>query len=110
MPADPEPADPAVATDADLARHAGRYERTSRRFDVSVRDGLLRIVMTTTGNLAALTDAEPEQLVLYPADSSGVNFVCRSRDEDPWIPLSFSRLPDGTPYVFMSGRVTLRTG
>jgi CubicO group peptidase (beta-lactamase class C family) len=110
MPADPEPADPAVATDADLARHAGRYERTSRRFDVSVRDGLLCIVMTTTGSLAVLTNAEPEELVLYPADSSGVNFVCRSRDEDPWTPLSFSRLPDGTPYVFMSGRVTLRTG
>jgi CubicO group peptidase (beta-lactamase class C family) len=108
MPADPEPADPTVVTDADLARHAGRYERTSRRFDVSVRDGLLRIVMTTTGNLAALTDAEPEELVLYPADSSGVNFVCRSRDEDPWSALSFARLPDGTPYVFMSGRVTPR--
>jgi CubicO group peptidase (beta-lactamase class C family) len=110
MPADPEPADPAVVTDADLARHAGRYERTSRRFDISVRDGLLRIVMTTTGSLAVLTDAEPEELVLYPADSSGVNFVCRSRDEDPWTPLSFARLPDGTPYVFMSGRVTPRAG
>lgn len=39
----------------DLERYADRYERTSRRFDVSVRDGQLRIVLTVTGNLAALT-------------------------------------------------------
>jgi hypothetical protein len=75
---------------------------------VSVCDGLLRIVITTTGDLATLTDAEPEELVLYPADSSGANFLCRSQDDDPWTPLSFARLPDGTPYVFMSGRVTPR--
>ena len=108
MPADPEPADSVRLADEDLGRHAGRYERTSRRFDVSVRDGLLRIVITTTGDLATLTDAEPEELVLYPADSSGANFLCRSQDDDPWTPLSFARLPDGTPYVFMSGRVTPR--
>ncbi len=110
MPADPEPAEPDRVTDADLSRHAGRYERASRRFDVSVRDGLLRVVITTTGDLAALTDAEPEELALYPADSSGANFVCRSQDDDPWAPLSFARLPGGTPYVFMSGRVTPRAG
>jgi CubicO group peptidase (beta-lactamase class C family) len=108
MPADPEPADSVRLADEDLGRHAGRYERTSRRFDVSVRDGRLRIVITTTGDLATLTDAEPEELVLYPADSSGANFLCRSQDDDPWTPLSFARLPDGTPYVFMSGRVTPR--
>jgi CubicO group peptidase (beta-lactamase class C family) len=108
MPADPEPADSVRLADEDLGRHGGRYERTSRRFDVSVRDGRLRIVITTTGDLATLTDAEPEELVLYPADSSGANFLCRSQDDDPWTPLSFARLPDGTPYVFMSGRVTPR--
>jgi CubicO group peptidase (beta-lactamase class C family) len=108
MPADPQPADSARLAGEDLGRHAGRYERASRRFDVSVRGGLLRIVITTTGDLAALTDAEPEELVLYPADSSGANFVCRSQDDDPWTPLSFARLPDGTSYVFMSGRVTPR--
>jgi hypothetical protein len=108
MPADPEPADSVRLADEDLSRPTGRYERTSRRFDVSVCDGLLRIVITTTGDLATLTDAEPEELVLYPADSSGANFLCRSQDDDPWTPLSFARLPDGTPYVFMSGRVTPR--
>ena len=92
----------------DLERYAGRYERTSRRFDVSVCDGKLRAVLTMTGNLAALTDSEPEELILHPADSSGTRFVVRSRDDEPWVPLSFGQLTDGTPYIYLSGRVTPR--
>ena len=101
---------PADAAIADLGRHAGHYERVSRQFDVSVRDGQLRMVLTMTGNLAALTASEPEDLLLHPADASGDRFVLRSRDDEPWIPLSFGRLGDGTPYIYLGGRVTLRTG
>ena len=96
---------------ADLERYAGHYERTSRRFDVSVRDGRLAMELTMTGNLAALVGAEPEDLLLYPAecaDSSGTRFVLRSRDDEPWAPVSFGQLADGTPYLYMSGRVALR--
>jgi hypothetical protein len=111
----PEPPRPVAAAlrdgaAADLERHAGHYERVSRQFDVSVRDGQLRMVLTMTGNLAALTASEPEDLLLHPADSSGNQFVLRSRDEDPWAPLSFGRLGDGTPYIYLGGRVTPRTG
>ena len=114
LPADPGPAD-ADPGGADpggpgLDQHAGRYERTSRRYDITVRDGRLHMVLTITGELAALTAAEPEQLVLFPADSSGANFVCRSRDDEPWVPLSFGELAGGTPHLFMSGRVTPRVG
>jgi len=109
LPADPGPAD-ADPGAAALERHAGRYERTSRRFELTVRGGRLHMVLTMTGELAALTDTEPEELVLYPADSSGANFVCRSRDDEPWAPLSFGELADGAPYLFMSGRVTPRVG
>jgi CubicO group peptidase (beta-lactamase class C family) len=109
LPADPGPAGSEPGGPG-LDRHAGRYERTSRRFDITVRDGRLHMVLTMTGELAALTAAEPEQLVLFPADSSGANFVCRSRDDEPWVPLSFGALADGTPYLFMSGRVTPRVG
>ncbi len=49
MPASPEPASGA---EVDLRRHTGRYERLSRRVDVSVRDGELRMLYTTTVNLA----------------------------------------------------------
>jgi len=106
----------------DLERYAGRYERISRQFDVSVRDGQLRMVLTMIGNLAVLTASEPEDLPLYPAgpldpggplepsDSPGTGFVVRSRDDEPWVPLSFSELGDGTPYIYLSGRVTPRVG
>ena len=107
----PEPAGtPGVA---DLERYAGHYERMSRQFDVSVRDGQLRMALTMTGNLAALVDAEPEDLLLYPAEatgSSGTRFVLRSGDDEPWAPVSFDRLADGTPYLYMSGRVAPRVG
>jgi CubicO group peptidase (beta-lactamase class C family) len=94
--------------DAGMKELAGRYERTSRRFDVSVRDGQLHVIITVTGNLADLVDSEPEELVLHPADTSGRRFVLRSRDDEPWAPLSFGQLPDGTPYIYMGSRVTLR--
>ena len=107
MPAAPHPAGDAAAA-LDLGRHVGRYERTSRRFDVSVRDGRLHLRLTATGDLAMLTEAQPEELVLYPADASGVNFVCRSRDDEPWIPVSFGQLTDRTRHLFAGGRVTPR--
>jgi CubicO group peptidase (beta-lactamase class C family) len=110
LPADPGPADGPAPAALGLERHAGRYERTSRRFDVSVRDGQLRMVATTTGELAAITDSQPEELILHPADSSGTNFVCRSHEDEPWTPLSFGRTADQSCYLFLGGRVTRRVG
>jgi CubicO group peptidase (beta-lactamase class C family) len=117
LPASPAPL--AAATDGtggadlagaglDLARHAGRYERTSRRFDVAVRDGHLQAVIATTGEIAAVRDSEPERLDLYPADTTGDLFVCRSHEDESWTPVSFGRLADDTPYVYAGGRITLR--
>jgi Beta-lactamase len=57
----------------------------------------------------ALVGSEPEDLLLYPAepaDSSGTRFVLRSHDDEPWTPVSFGQLGDGTLYRYMSGRVT----
>jgi CubicO group peptidase (beta-lactamase class C family) len=106
MPAGPEP-----AARHSLAgqRYAGRYERTARRYDVAVVDGLLRATVTTTGELSALTGPRSEDVFLYPADSAGANFVCRSSDEEPWSPISFGELDDGTPFIFASGRIALAT-
>ena len=116
MPAVPRPlvtsagTGTAGAAQADLGVQelAGRYERTSRRFEVSLRDGQLYIFVTMTGKLADLVNSEPEELLLHPADSSGRRFVVRSHDDEPWAPLSFGQLADGTPYIYMSGRVTPR--
>jgi CubicO group peptidase (beta-lactamase class C family) len=110
MPAPPRPAQGAPAG-VDLQRYAGRYERASRRFEVAVRDGRLRMMLAMTGNLAALTCSEPEDLLLHPADPfdpSGARFVLRSHEDEPWVPLSFGQLNDGTPYVYLGGRVTPR--
>jgi hypothetical protein len=38
------------------------------------------------------------------------NARLRSRDEEPWVPVSFGELADGTPYIYLSGRVTPRAG
>jgi CubicO group peptidase (beta-lactamase class C family) len=116
MPRNPEPAAPlgtepagAGPGEAELGRHAGRYERTARRFDVSVRDQELHALITMTGDRGALSEGtEPEDVVLHPADASGDNFVCRSLERDPWTAVSFARLADGTPYIRVGGRITLR--
>jgi CubicO group peptidase (beta-lactamase class C family) len=110
MPALPSPASPAVLAgpDLELEQHAGRYERTSRRFDVSVRDGQLLMLITMTGDLADIINSEPEELILHPADSSSHRFVLRSQEDGPWVPLSFGQLADRTPYLYFSGRVTPR--
>jgi hypothetical protein len=66
--------------------------------------------VTATGELATLSESVPEELILHPADGSGANFVCRSYDREPWMPVSFGQLADGTPYLFGGGRVTPRVG
>jgi CubicO group peptidase (beta-lactamase class C family) len=116
MPPGPEPLAGAVADGvpdrvavSDLARHAGRYERTSRRYDVSLRDGRLHAVATPTGELAAYRDGELEDLDLYPADSAGTTFVCRSHDDEPWTEVSFGQLADGASYLYTGGRITLKS-
>ncbi|HEY3905764.1 MAG TPA: serine hydrolase domain-containing protein [Streptosporangiaceae bacterium] len=107
VPDEPGPASGVVLAESELSRHVGRYERSSRRMDFSVRGGRLHCVLLTTGPLAESRDAEPEELDLYPADASGDNFVCRSFDDQPWSPVTFGTLDDGTPYCFI-GRVTLK--
>jgi len=108
MPAGPSPARGVV--DVDLDVHAGRYERTSRRLEIAVRDGRLHALVTTTGQLADVLEAEPEELELLPADDGGSNFVWRSEEDEPWDAVTFGQLASGHPYVFAGGRITLRTG
>ncbi|HZR52149.1 MAG TPA: serine hydrolase domain-containing protein [Streptosporangiaceae bacterium] len=110
MPPGPVPA-PVNGASQDVAGYAGytgRYERTARRYDVSVADGHLRATAMTTSSLATLTGPQPDEVTLLPADDTGRNFVCRSRDAEPWTPVSFGELGDGTRYLFASGRIAPR--
>jgi CubicO group peptidase (beta-lactamase class C family) len=115
VPASPEPA--AGPAELDLQRHAGRYERTSRRYDVSVRNGRLHVSSAMTDDRAAFSDEGPQEFDLYPAGpadgadpagSAGDAFVCRLYDHQPWTPVTFGRLSDETPYVYLGGRITPR--
>jgi CubicO group peptidase (beta-lactamase class C family) len=108
IPAGPEP-EPGPPWQ-DQGRHAGRYERTSHRYDVSVRDGRLHVVSSMTGELAAVSDDTSQEFDLYQADAPGVGlgdaFLCRPRDHEPWSSLIFGRLADATPYLHLGGRLT----
>jgi len=108
VPAGPEPA--AGLAGLDLRRHAGRYERTSWRYDVSVRDGLLHVIPGMTDAREAFSDDEPPEFDLHPADATGDRFVTRLYDSEPWSPVVFGRLGDQTPYIYASGRITPRAG
>lgn len=109
LPAPPQPLDGPVPFG--LGRHAGRYERSSHRYDISVDDdGGLHAVSLMTGPLGEVFESRHEEFDLRPADSSGDNFVCRSREGEPWTTVSFSALDGGHPYLFSGGRLTLRAG
>lgn len=104
----PHGAEPATGVMVDLERHTGRYERTSRRFDVYARAGALHLTTAMTGDRAKFSDDGPQEFVLYPAGASGDRFVFRSHDAEPWIPLVFGELDGQVPYLFTGGRITLR--
>ncbi len=108
VPASPGPA--AGPAEPDLPRHAGRYERTSVRIDVSVRDGRLHVIYALTGDRAVFADDEPEEFDLHPADATGDHFVARLYDNQPWTPLIFTRLGDQAPCIYFGGRITPRIG
>jgi len=112
IPAGPEPGTAPAFEDA--GRHAGRYERTSQRYDVSVRDGRLHVISTKTGDLAAVNDDTSEEFDLYPVDAAGVGpgdaFLCRLYDHQPWNALVFGRLGGTTRYLHLAGRITPRVG
>jgi hypothetical protein len=107
LPPGPNPID--LTIDADLSRHVGRYERTSERFDVTIRDGQLHVLVTPTGELERLDEEGPQELVLHAVDATGDNFVFRLQEGEPWAPLRFDRLDDGTPYVYVGYRITPST-
>jgi CubicO group peptidase (beta-lactamase class C family) len=108
VPPIPGPADGSAIPD--LERHAGRYERASMRYEVSVRDGRLHMVGGLSDDRVAFFEEGPYEFDLYPADATGDNFVGRPDDKQPWSPLTFGRSGDQAPYLFLGDRITPRVG
>jgi len=94
-------------------RHLGRYERAGMAIDVAreLTQGDARLTMTcrATGDRVAFAEEPVEEYELHPADTSGDRFVVQDAPGQPWAPVTFTRLADGTPYLFAGGRVTPKT-
>ncbi len=103
MPPRAEP-DPSAAP-VDLGRHVGVYERRAARLEVAQDDDGLSVTIVPLGEVLSGTT---ETVRLWPCDSEGDLFVARSEDTDPWVPFTFSTLPDGRPQLFFSSRVAPR--
>ncbi len=106
LPPDPEPADGVVPRDP--GRHAGRYRRSGRQYDIEMYDGGLRLRWTALGELAAILPESAETFDLLPTDASGDRFVMREGAGRPWVAVTFDMFADGTPYIFSGGRATPR--
>jgi CubicO group peptidase (beta-lactamase class C family) len=100
LPPAPAPAEGVVPDDP--GRHAGRYRRSGRQYDVEVRDGELWLHWTALGDLAAALPESSASFELRPADATGNRYVMRG--EGDWVAVTFDRFADGTPYVFSGGR------
>jgi CubicO group peptidase (beta-lactamase class C family) len=105
----PEPiAPPEVPFDADIAPHAGTYERASVRIEVSAgADGPV-MKTTVTGPLAELVP-EKEREQEYPLVPVSENlYVVREPGARTWVAVTFYELPTGERYVHFGARATPR--
>jgi CubicO group peptidase (beta-lactamase class C family) len=89
-----------------VAEHVGRYERAGVAIDVTLAEEGLTMIAQATGDRLAFAEEPRHEYRLLPADRSGARFLSRETDGQPWSPITFARQPDGTPYLFTSGRVT----
>lgn len=62
-------------------------------------------LLTHTSGIPGLDIPEPDEMTLLPADSTGDHFVLKLPGTAYWTPVSFGRLRDQTPYVYLFGRV-----
>ncbi|TQM84921.1 CubicO group peptidase (beta-lactamase class C family) [Saccharothrix saharensis] len=96
---------PAEPPEVDLSRYVGSYVREGYDVEVSERDGLLRLRGESTGELAAINAVT--EAVLVPVEEG--LFAARRNEHEPWSPVVFYTLPDGSPYLHFSMRAAPRS-
>ncbi|MCK2240182.1 MULTISPECIES: serine hydrolase [unclassified Crossiella] len=99
------PARPLVV---DVARFAGTYRREGVEITVTARDGVARLVYRFVGGMAVYSDALEMELTAV-SESAGVSVFAgpgTGTFSGDWMPVVFSRLPDGTGCVYVGARAT----
>ena len=91
--------------DGDVFTDTGRGDECVERYV-----GLLAEVPSVFTPGATYSYCNSGYVLLGRIIEVGTGFVLRSRDDEPWVPVSFGELADGTPYIYLSGRVTPRVG
>ncbi|MFD0205859.1 MULTISPECIES: serine hydrolase domain-containing protein [Saccharothrix] len=96
----PEFEPPAEPPAVDLGRYVGSYVREGYDVEVTERDGVLNLRGESTGELAAINAVT--NAVLVPVEEG--LFAARRNAHEPWAPVVFYTLPDGSPYLHFSMR------
>ncbi|GAB2963326.1 serine hydrolase domain-containing protein [Saccharothrix stipae] len=91
------PAEPPVVP---VGQYVGSYPREGYDVAVTERDGVLHLRGVTTGELAGINAVTEVDLV--PVEEG--LFAARRNEHEPWVPVVFYRLPDGSPYLHFSMR------
>lgn len=97
-------APPDQPSTVDVSGYAGTYERESLVVEVRDHDGVLHVREEATGELE---DLDPGiEMDLVPV-ADGV-FAGRRNEYEPWRPVVFYTLPDGTQYLHLALRAAPR--
>lgn len=86
------PAEPPVV---DIAQYVGCYPREGFTVEVTERNGVLHLRGVNSGELAKVST--PLDMDLVPVGDG--TFAARRNEHDPWAPVVFYDLPDGSPYL-----------
>ncbi|MEU4744126.1 serine hydrolase, partial [Actinosynnema sp. NPDC023658] len=84
----------------DVGQYVGSYLREGYDVEVTERDGVLHLRGESTGELAAINAMTHVDLVPV----QGGLFAARRNEHEPWAPVAFYTLPDGSPYLHFGMR------
>ncbi|NUT53984.1 MAG: serine hydrolase [Saccharothrix sp.] len=86
----------------DVSRYLGAYVREGYEVLVTERDGRLCLRGESIGELSEINAVTHAELV--PVEEG--LFAARRNEHEPWVPVVFYTLPDGSPYVHFSLRAS----
>ena len=98
------PGPPTTPPDVNLDEHLGVYERVGNRIEITRQDDHLVAKVTVTGELASMIPVPTVEYELAPIRQDLL--VTRQPGTLTWTPMTFYRLPDGSPYVHFGVRAT----